>query len=211
MYKASMTKIARPTRAERNAIKTQSLKQRRAKRVTVAKRWTFNIAVKEVVHRGFTPHEDAERYFNAQTAQPRKRKMKMKDGKCLWIHNIMSGSTRDVPLTLAEKTDINSKRKATRVERGCNITQNHKEAIAIKAFMKLIDPANNLYEWKTVPGSLGTDLAVQACATTLWAPIQFKSAIKYDDEETNYHYRKTDGAGRYENMIIVAVGLTPFQ
>jgi hypothetical protein len=208
-----MTPAPRPTRSERNAIKNQSLKERRVKRITVAKRWTFKIAVQEVVHRGFTPHNDAEKYWTQQSAQPRKRKMLMADGNYHMISNILGGSVSPAPLTTAQKEVIKAKKQATRLANGSNMQQNYKEAVAIKALMKLMDEENEQYDWQAVPDGLAADVSVRLRGTELWAPVQIKSAIVHDDEQASYHVKQTDAdaTGRYPNMIIVAVGLSPMK
>jgi hypothetical protein len=201
--------VARPTRKERNAIRTDGLSKHRRKRVTSGL-WNFESASEECEAAGFKMHNDAQIEWNKQTAPQSQRKMLMKNGKLIKMVNIMSGATRAVPLTAKEKAIICAKRSKTRLQRGYKQLHWLEVASFVEAFHIL--NVNQLYEYATVPDSHGADFLVRRKGTQLWCPIQVKSAVAHPDERITFSKLKAadgDEGGRYENMVILAVAVAP--
>jgi hypothetical protein len=198
--------MTRPTRTERNAVDVARQTKRRVKRVTKG-RWNFEKAVKECVHRNFVPHADAEAHWNAQTIKPSVRKMLMADNRVVVVNHIMTGHSKAIRYTSEEKAASDAKCAATHLARGLK-QKNWMEAACWVEAITTLD-SNRLLDIMPVLDGLGADLLLRIEGTELWAPIQVKSAIVHDDENTNYGIYKSDGDRKYKNMIILAVGVSP--
>lgn len=172
--------------------------------------------------------EDAKTLWEAQTKSPTSRTVKHRLGtktRNSRMNSLMSGQVRTTMATEAEKKESNKKISKTNKSR--NLGQRHyMEAAAIHAFFKGTDIV-----YKTLMDGLSGDIAVQR-NDGKWASVQIKSATLTDDQ-VSYHIDKKDGStgklfvfinnlmnitdhfslivvrtgARYENMILVAIGL----
>ena len=200
----------RPDRAARNAEQKRNRLKRKSKRRTEGL-ISFENAVIEAEYRSFILHPNAEAHWNAQTVKGSKRKLLMTDDTSPTVSAILSGTTSKIVISESEKADQKFRTRATKKARGTDVEQHYKEASAIKAAMQIFNQ-HGQYEWKSVPDGLGADLAVRLVGDTLWAPIQVKSAICHPDDRSCYMLYSSYGdvGGKYEKLMILAVGLKPF-
>lgn len=169
--------------------------------------WTYDEAVQECEEAGFKVHSQSRAYWNQQTISPSYRKMFMSDGAKVSVRQIMSGATRAIKLSPAERKINNAKVAVTREKRGYG--QMHWMEIA--AFTKAFPILNydNSLEYQTVPDQLLSDFLVRTKGTDLWSAIQVKSSIVHEDADTAYRIKQSDGEGKYKHQVILAVGLAP--
>lgn len=185
--------------------------KRRIDRVTTGD-YTFSNAVSEAQARGFVVHTDAKAEWSKWThLNPSKRKLLMNDGTSPTIGNIICGRTAKLKMNAEQKKIVWAKTAATQKERGNNIQQNFKEATAIASVMRILN-VPDVMEWRSVPDGLGPDMAVRMKGTQLYAPVQVKSAVGFQNGQINYSVSRSDGgiSGKYHNMLLLAVRLRSF-